>query len=48
MVAEQNVELLDLADRVYTLENGRTGFERTVDQLRDDDVLGRAHFGLVG
>jgi branched-chain amino acid transport system ATP-binding protein len=48
LVAEQNIEFLDLADRVYTLENGRTGFEGTVDQLRDDDVLGRTYFGLVG
>jgi branched-chain amino acid transport system ATP-binding protein len=47
LVAEQNVEFLDLADRVYTLEKGRTGFEGTIGQLRADDALNRAYFGLL-
>lgn len=47
LVAEQNVEFLDLADRVYTLEKGRTGFEGTISQLRADDALNRAYFGLL-
>ena len=46
LIAEQNVAFLDLADRVYTLEGGRTGFEGTVDQLHADDALHRAYFGL--
>lgn len=47
LIAEQNVEFLDLADRVYTLEGGRTGFEGTVEDLRTNDVLNRAYFGLL-
>ena len=47
LIAEQNVEFLDLADRVYTLEAGRTGFKGTVEELRANDVLNRAYFGLL-
>lgn len=46
LIAEQNVAFLDLADRVFTLENGRIGFEGTVKALHQDDALHRAYFGL--
>jgi branched-chain amino acid transport system ATP-binding protein len=46
LIAEQNVKFLDLADRVYTLEGGRIGFEGTVAAMHDDDALRRAYFGL--
>jgi branched-chain amino acid transport system ATP-binding protein len=46
LIAEQNVAFLDLADRVFTLERGRTGFEGTVAELQADDGLHRAYFGL--
>ncbi len=46
LIAEQNVAFLDLADRVFTLERGRTGFSGTVAQLHADDALHRAYFGL--
>ncbi len=46
LIAEQNVAFLDLADRVFTLENGRVGFEGTVAALHADDALHRAYFGL--
>lgn len=46
LIAEQNVKFLDLADRVYTLEGGRIGFEGSVEQLRADAALERAYFGL--
>ena len=46
LIAEQNVAFLDLADRVFTLENGRIGFEGTVAALHQDDALHRAYFGL--
>ena len=48
LIAEQNVAFLDLADRVYTLEGGRIGFEGTVAALHADDALRRAYFGLEG
>ncbi len=46
LVAEQNVKFLDLADRVYTLEGGRVGFEGTVAAMHADAALERAYFGL--
>jgi branched-chain amino acid transport system ATP-binding protein len=48
LIAEQNVAFLELADRVFTLENGRTGFSGTVAELHADDALRRAYFGLEG
>jgi branched-chain amino acid transport system ATP-binding protein len=46
LIAEQNVAFLDLADRVFTLEGGRIGFQGTVAALHADDALHRAYFGL--
>jgi len=48
LVAEQNVKFLALADRVYTLDNGRIGFSGTVAALQENDALRRAYFGLKG
>jgi branched-chain amino acid transport system ATP-binding protein len=42
------VAFLELADRVFTLENGRTGFSGTVPELHANDALRRAYFGLEG
>ncbi len=46
LIAEQNVKFLELADRVYTLEGGRIGFEGTVAAMHENDALRRAYFGL--
>jgi len=46
LIAEQNVAFLHLADRVFTLEGGRIGFQGTVEALHADDALRRAYFGL--
>ena len=46
LIAEQNVAFLDLSDRVFTLEGGRSGFSGTVAALHADDALRRAYFGL--
>jgi branched-chain amino acid transport system ATP-binding protein len=46
LIAEQNVKFLVLADRVYTLDNGRIGFSGTVAAMRENDALRRAYFGL--
>jgi branched-chain amino acid transport system ATP-binding protein len=46
LIAEQNIAFLDLADRVFTLERGRTGFEGTVAELTADDAVRKAYFGL--
>ena len=46
LIAEQNVAFLELADRVYTLEGGRVGFEGDVAALEGNDALRRAYFGL--
>ena len=46
LIAEQNVKFLALADRVYTLDNGRIGFSGTVAAMQENDALRRAYFGL--
>lgn len=46
LIAEQNVKFLELADRVYVLEGGRIRFNGSVKELRRDDALRRAFFGL--
>jgi branched-chain amino acid transport system ATP-binding protein len=46
LIAEQNVKFLALADRVYTLDNGRIGFSGTVGAMQKNDALRRAYFGL--
>jgi branched-chain amino acid transport system ATP-binding protein len=47
LIAEQNVKVLDLADRVCTLERGVAGFTGTVAELHANDALHRAYFGLT-
>jgi branched-chain amino acid transport system ATP-binding protein len=46
LIAEQNVRFLDLADRVYTIEDGRIGFSGSVAAMHENDALHRAYFGL--
>ncbi len=46
LIAEQNVNFLSLADRVYTLDGGRIGFTGSVAEMHDNDALRRAYFGL--
>ena len=46
LIAEQNIAFLDLAQRVFTLEGGRIGFQGSVAALHADDALRRAYFGL--
>ena len=40
------MKFLALADRVYTLDNGRVGFSGTVAAMQENDALRRAYFGL--
>ena len=47
LIAEQNVKVLDFADRVCTLERGVVGFTGTVAELNANDALHRAYFGLT-
>jgi branched-chain amino acid transport system ATP-binding protein len=46
LIAEQNVKFLELADRVYTFDNGRIDFSGTVAAMHENDALRRAYFGL--
>jgi branched-chain amino acid transport system ATP-binding protein len=48
LIAEQNVKFLTLADRVYTLDNGRTEFSGAVAAMEQNDALRKAYFGLKG
>lgn len=46
LIAEQNVKFLDIADKVYILDSGRMAFTGTVDELKKNDALHRAYFGV--
>lgn len=46
LLAEQNVAFLDLADRVQVLEGGRVRFSGSPADLRRDEGLADAFFGL--
>ena len=48
LVAEQNIAFLDLADRVEVIEGGRVRFSGDVADLRSDQELADAFFGLEG
>jgi len=46
LIAEQNVKFLEIADRVYVLDGGRTNFSGTVEELKGDQAIHEAYFGL--
>lgn len=46
LIAEQNVKFLDIADRVYVIDFGRVIFTGSVEELRQDDTIRRAYFGV--
>jgi branched-chain amino acid transport system ATP-binding protein len=46
LIAEQNVNFLEIASRVATLEGGRVGFTGSVAELKADDGLRRAYFSV--
>ncbi len=48
LLAEQNVAFLELADRVAVLEGGRVRFTGSLTELRRDEALAEAFFGLEG
>ena len=47
LVSEQNVAFLDLADRLFILDGGRIGFDRSVAALEANDSLQRTYFGFA-
>lgn len=46
LIAEQNVKFLDIAERVFVLDSGRISFTGTVDELKANDALQKAYFGV--
>ncbi|PWI57810.1 ABC transporter ATP-binding protein [Sulfoacidibacillus thermotolerans] len=48
LIAEQNVKFLDIADKVYVLDAGHIAFSGTVEELKMNDALNRAYFGVSG
>lgn len=46
LIAEQNIKFLEIADRVYVLDGGRTNFNGTVEELKADPAIHEAYFGL--
>lgn len=45
LIAEQNIQFLEVAERGYVLDDGRILASGTVDELRSNDVVRRAYFG---
>jgi branched-chain amino acid transport system ATP-binding protein len=46
LLVEQNVKAtLDVADRLYLLEQGRVAGSGSADEMRDDDRVARAYLG---
>jgi branched-chain amino acid transport system ATP-binding protein len=48
LIAEQNVKFLEIADRVYVLDGGRINFSGTVEELKSNQAINEAYFGLKG
>jgi branched-chain amino acid transport system ATP-binding protein len=49
LLVEQNVRAtLDVADRLYLLEQGRVAGSGSADEMRDDDRIARAYLGGLG
>jgi len=46
LIAEQNVAFLSLAQRAIVIEGGHLRFDGSVEELRDDEALRRAYFGI--
>lgn len=46
LIAEQNVKFLEIADRAYVLDGGRIGFSGTVAELKSNQAINQAYFGV--
>lgn len=46
-IAEQNISFLDIADRVYVLDMGSITFEGSVEDLKSNEKLREAYFGVA-
>ncbi len=48
MIAEQNVKFLEIANRAFVLDSGRILFSGSVDELKENDAIRQAYFGITG
>jgi branched-chain amino acid transport system ATP-binding protein len=48
LIAEQNVKFLEIADRAFVLDSGRILFSGTVEELKENDAIRKAYFGVTG
>lgn len=46
LIAEQNVEFLDLADKVCVIDSGKIIFQGNVEDLKENDIIRKAYFGI--
>lgn len=46
-IAEQNISFLDIADKVYVLDMGNVTFEGSVEELKSNEKLREAYFGVA-
>ncbi len=48
LIAEQNVQFLNQLEKGYVLDAGRIVAQGSVEELRRDDAVRKAYFGLLG
>jgi len=46
LIAEQNVKFLEIADRAYVLNSGKVQFGGTIEELKVNDAIRKAYFGV--
>jgi len=47
LIAEQNVSFLDIAEKVYVLDKGKITFGGNVEELKSNNALNEAYFGIA-
>ena len=47
LIAEQNVSFLDIAEKVYVLDKGKITFGGSVEELKSNNALNEAYFGIA-
>ena len=47
LIAEQNVSFLDIAEKVYVMDKGKITFGGSVEELKSNNALNEAYFGIA-
>jgi len=47
LIAEQNISFLDFAEKTYILDGGKIIFEGSVSELKSNNIIREAYFGIT-